>query len=54
MTVDEIKSKAVALYEVGMRLMQFLMIVDKVPALPRDRKRGVNTPKARKARRKEA
>lgn len=51
-TVDEIKSKAVALYDSGMSLMQFIMSLDKVPALPRDRERGVNTPKARKAARK--
>lgn len=52
-TVDEIKRKAITLYEVGMDLMRFIMAVDKVPALPReDRARGVYTPKARKAARK--
>lgn len=53
-TVDEIESKALALYDAGMNLMRFLIAVDKVPVLPRaDRRRGVNTPKARKAARKE-
>ncbi|HXG99518.1 MAG TPA: hypothetical protein VNI79_03770 [Sphingomicrobium sp.] len=52
-TVDEIKRKAVTLYEVGMDLMQFIIDMDKVPALPSEtRTRGVNTPKARKAARK--
>ena len=53
-TVAEIKHKALALHEVGLNLMRFLLAVDKLPALPRDRARGVNTPSARKARRKEA
>lgn len=53
MTVDEIKRKAITLYEVGMNLMRFLIATDKLPDLPRDRKRGINTPKARKAARKE-
>ena len=52
-TVDEIERKALALYEAGMDLMQFLMDFGLVPDLPRTRKRGVNTPKARKAARKE-
>lgn len=51
-TVDEIKLKASALYEAGMNLMRFLMAVDCVPALPSERIRGANTPKARKAARK--
>lgn len=52
-TVDEIKLKAITLYEVGMSLMQFIIAMEKVPALPReDRARGANTPKARKAARK--
>ncbi|HET7709136.1 MAG TPA: hypothetical protein VFK50_06330, partial [Sphingomicrobium sp.] len=51
-TVDQIESKALALYEAGMDLMRFIMAVDKIPALPRERKRGINTPKARKAARK--
>jgi hypothetical protein len=52
--VEEIRSKAAALYEAGMDLMRFMMAVDKLPALPRhDRVRGVNTPKARKAARKQ-
>jgi hypothetical protein len=51
-TVDEIKSKALTLYEAGMNLMSFILAVDKLPALPRERQRGVNTPKARNAARK--
>jgi hypothetical protein len=51
-TVDEIKLKAVALYEAGIDLMRFLIALDVVPDLPGDRVRGVNTPKARKAARK--
>lgn len=51
-TVDEIKGKALALYEAGISLMRFLIATDKVPSLPRERERGVNTPKERKARRK--
>jgi hypothetical protein len=52
-TVDEIKRKAIALYDAGMDLMRFLMAVNRLPALPRaDRARGVNTPQARKAARK--
>jgi hypothetical protein len=53
-TVNEIKSKALALYEAGMGLMRFIMAVDMVPNLPRVRERGVNTPKARKAAREKA
>ena len=53
-TVDEIKSKAVTLHEVGLDLMRFLIAVDKLPGLPRPRERGINTPKARKARRKKS
>lgn len=51
-SVDEIKGKALALYEAGMSLLQFLIAFEKIPALPRERVRGINTPKARKARRK--
>ena len=52
-TVDEIKLKALALYDAGIDLMRFLIALDLVPALPKaGRKRGVNTPSARKAARK--
>ena len=51
-TVDEIKSKAVAFHEAGLNLMRFILAVDKLPALPRKRERGLNTPNARKAARK--
>lgn len=50
--VKEIESKAVALYDAGMDLMRFIIATDILPPLPRDRQRGVNTPKARKAARK--
>lgn len=49
-TADEIKLKARTLHEVGINLMRFLIAVGMIPALPRERERGVNTPKARKAR----
>lgn len=53
LSVYEIKSKALALYESGMSLMSFIIAIDKVPRLPRaDRIRGINTPKARKAAKK--
>lgn len=52
-TVDEIKLKAIALYEAGINLMRFIMALDKLPALPRERLRGVNTADARKRRRKQ-
>jgi hypothetical protein len=51
-TIDEIKLKADALYNAGIDLMRFLIALDIVPAVPGDRPRGVNTPKARKARKK--
>jgi len=51
-TVDEIEGKALALYNAGMDLMRFIIAADILPPLPRDRERGVNTPKARKAARK--
>ena len=51
-TVNEIERKALALHEVGLNLMSFLIAVDKLPSFPRERDRAVNTPKARKARRK--
>ena len=50
--VNEIESKALALYEVGMNLMRFCIALGIDPALPRERDRLVNTHKARKARRK--
>lgn len=50
--VDEIERKALTLYDVGMNLMRFCIAVGIDPALPRERDRTVNTPKARKARRK--
>lgn len=50
--VDEIERKALTLYEVGMNLMRFCIALGIDPKLPRQRDRGVNTPKARKARRK--
>lgn len=50
--VNEIKLKAMALYEAGITLMRFLIAVDKMPLLPKPRPRGVNTPNARKARAK--
>lgn len=53
-TVDEVKGKALALYEAGMDLMRFCIALGIDPALPRQRDRLVNTPKARKARRKQA
>lgn len=53
-TVDEIKLKALALYNAGIDLMEFLITQDRVPALPRDRVRGANTHRERKARRKNA
>lgn len=51
-SVDEIKLKAGALYDAGLNLMRFIIAMDVMPALPSDRARGVNTPKARKAARK--
>jgi hypothetical protein len=51
-TVDEIELKADALYDAGIDLMRFLVALDVVPEVPGDRIRGVNTPKARKARKK--
>ncbi|HXS48566.1 MAG TPA: hypothetical protein VN713_00405 [Sphingomicrobium sp.] len=51
-TVDEIELKADALYEAGIDLMSFLIDLNVVPETPRERKRGVNTPKSRKARKK--
>lgn len=52
-SVDEIDGKALTFYKVGMDLMQFIIDMEKVPALPSEvRPRGVNTPKARKAARK--
>lgn len=53
-TVNEIERKAIQLYTAGIDLMQFLIDHGRVPALPRARQRGVNTPQARKARRKKA
>lgn len=53
MTVDEIKLKATAIYDAGIELMRFLIALDLVPDLPGERVRGVNTPQARKRRRKE-
>lgn len=50
--VDEIKLKAMALYEAGINLIRFLIAVDKMPPLPKPRLRGVNTPKERKVRAK--
>ncbi len=52
MTVDEVKLKSRALYEAGINLMRFILAVDVLPALPRERVRGANYPKARKAARK--
>ena len=51
-TVDEIKLKAVAIYDAGIDLMRFLIALELVPALPRSRERGTNTPQSRKAARK--
>ncbi|HSQ95519.1 MAG TPA: hypothetical protein VLM18_05395 [Croceibacterium sp.] len=51
-TVNEIKRKALTLYEAGLSLMEFIIEAKKVPPLPRERNRGDNAPKARKARRK--
>jgi hypothetical protein len=50
--VDEIKGKAIELYESGISLMSFIRSLNKLPAMPRERDRVVNTPKARKAARK--
>jgi hypothetical protein len=52
-TADEVKGKAFALYDAGMDLMRFLMAHNRVPDLPGQRPRGVNTPSARKARNKQ-
>lgn len=50
-TVDEIRAAANALYEAGMELHRFVIMAGILPAFPRERERGVNTPKARKAAR---
>jgi len=52
-TVDQIELKALALYNAGIGLMEFILDMDIMPAYPRTRNRTINTPSARKRRRKQ-
>lgn len=50
--IDQIELEAVALYNVGLKLMEFMMVNNLVPDVPAKAPHAFADPKARKARRK--